>query len=76
MKMTYDRVADAAYIAFVDVTPGEAVEQREFPLDDKEAEIVLDFDRNGFLLGVEVLGAAAILRRELLAQATDITSEN
>jgi uncharacterized protein YuzE len=76
MKTTYDRVADAAYIEFVDVAPGEAVAQQEVPVDDKESTIVLDFDQNGFLLGVEILGASSILREELLAKATDITGDS
>lgn len=74
MEITYDRVADAAYIRLVDIAPGEAVVQEVVPGEDGRSEIMLDFDRNGFLLGVEILGAEAILREELLAEATDITA--
>lgn len=73
LKTTYDRAADAAYIEFVDITPGEATVQQEVSIGNTESTIVLDFDHNGFLLGVEILGASSILRKELLAEATDIT---
>lgn len=73
MKHTYDRVADAAYIEFVDVTPGEAAVQQEVPVGDTDSTIIMDFDQNGFLLGMEILGASAILRDDLLAAAEDIT---
>jgi uncharacterized protein YuzE len=76
VRLTYDREADAAYIALVDIVPGEAVAQEEIALDDRESTIVLDFDRNGFLLGVEILGASHVLREELLTTATDITGEH
>jgi uncharacterized protein YuzE len=41
------------------VRPGEAVTQHEVPIETDEATVVLDFDRHGFLLGVEILGASA-----------------
>jgi uncharacterized protein YuzE len=76
MRTTYDREADAVYIALVDVAPGEATVQREVPTGNEDSMIVLDFDERGFLLGVEVLGASAVLRDEVLANATDVTKNS
>ena len=72
MRTTYDREADAVYIALVDVAPGEATVQHEVPTGNEDSTIVLDFDERGFLLGVEVLGASVVLRAEVLANATQI----
>ncbi|RCG32282.1 DUF2283 domain-containing protein [Sphaerisporangium album] len=70
MKVTYDREVDAAYIELVETGPGEAVEQRVFEIPP-ETEMILDLDRNGFLLGVELLGASKVLRSELLARGEE-----
>lgn len=62
MKIEYDTDADAAYIYIVeDIRDGEAVKTRE--LNDN---IILDFDENGKLLGIEILNASKVLNKELL----------
>ena len=53
MKMTYDPQADAAYIALVE---GAVTESEEVA-----PGIVLDFDAEGRVLGIEVLNASATL---------------
>ena len=66
MHVTYDAQADAAYVCLVPRTePGESSEQELV----EERDIVLDFDRDGRLLGVEVLHASRVLRPETLEDA-------
>ena len=65
MPITYDPSASAAYIYIVDRTDaGEAVDTRV-----TEDGLVLDFDKQGYLLGIEVLAAERVLRPETLAAA-------
>ena len=57
MRMTYDSDADAAYLAIGDeVADGSAVENVVIERPGR-GDIVLDFDADGRLLGVEVIGA-------------------
>lgn len=61
MMITYDRVADAAYI---ELAPGIGVGgvAKTYPCDPIEAGVInLDFDSNGHLVGIEVLGAHRLL---------------
>lgn len=70
MHVSHDKEVDAAYIRIVDVIPdGEAVRQVTMNSGIGEAEFVLDLDRWGRLLGIEVLGASLGLRPETLALA-------
>jgi len=67
MRTTYDRKADAAYIQIAqEIRPGGVV--RTYQCDPAEAGgmINLDFDAEGRLLGVEVLGAANLLPIDVL----------
>ena len=58
MRMTYDSDADAAYLAIGDeVADGSAVENVVIERPGR-GDIVLDFDADGRLLGVEVIGAS------------------
>ena len=66
MRVTLDDEVDAAYIYLVDeIAPGSVA--RTVPLDHSGAMINLDFDSNGRVLGVEILGAAAALPTELIS---------
>jgi uncharacterized protein YuzE len=69
VKFTHDPEADAAYLALSPIKPGEAVTQEVVPVDG--GDVVLDFNRDGFLLGVEILGAEALLKPEVLVKATE-----
>ncbi|MGW5266416.1 DUF2283 domain-containing protein [Microbispora sp. NPDC004025] len=72
MRIDHDRENNVAYIYLVDeIGEGEAVTQIEVEDDELRGEIVLDLDREGRLLGIEVLGASRILRPEVLALAGD-----
>ena len=72
MRMTYDSDADAAYLAIGDeVADGSAVENVVIERPGR-GDIVLDFDADGRLLGVEVIGATGLLRPATLAAAIRI----
>jgi len=72
VRIEHDRENNVAYIYLVDeIGEGEAVTQIEVEDDDLRGEIVLDLDREGRLLGIEVLGASRVLRPEVLALADD-----
>ena len=67
VTVKYDPISDAAYFDVVDhVDDGEAVVQIEVEDPDLKGRIILDLDKNRFLLGVEVLGAKKVLRPETL----------
>jgi uncharacterized protein YuzE len=65
MKFEYDKEVDAAYIYI------------EYPIKNGEAKktielnenIILDFDEKGKLLGVEILDASKVLKKEALLEA-------
>jgi len=71
MRISYDPEVDVAYIRVVDpIEHGAAITQVGVRAQDSaKAEFVLDFDAEGSLLGIEVLGARSGLRPETLAQA-------
>ena len=72
MRTTFDPEADAAYIYLVPVIePGRSVRTLEVP-DVDGGMVVLDFDAEGILLGVEVIGARNLLDPMLLADAERI----
>jgi uncharacterized protein YuzE len=61
MRLTWDTEADAGYFALTEIGPGEAVSQRvvENPVEGI-GDIVLDFDAEGRLLGIEFLDGRAL----------------
>ena len=65
MKIEYDKEADAGYIYLVDeIKNGEAVKTIEL-----EPNIIIDFNKDGKLLGIEVLNASKILNKDLLVKS-------
>lgn len=69
MKITYDEDVKTAYIYLVDhIRPGEAYHTIECGKG-----ILLDFNKNWKLLGIEILNAKDRLAAEVLKQAEDIT---
>ncbi len=74
LRVEYDPRADAAYIYLTDIAPGGVA--RSYACDPSEAGamINLDFDSEGHLLGIEVIGARSHLSGEALAAATLITA--
>ncbi|MFC3960676.1 DUF2283 domain-containing protein [Nocardia jiangsuensis] len=67
MEMTYDPAADAAYISLRQIANGEAVRQQNVDVD--RGDIIIDFDRDGLLVGIEIRGARAALPAEALDSA-------
>jgi uncharacterized protein YuzE len=68
MRVTYDVEANAAYLELDDVAEGSAVENVVIQRPS-QGDIVLDFDADGHLLGIEVIGATELLRTAVLETA-------
>lgn len=65
-RFTVDRAADAAYLPVAPtISDGESVEN--VLIERAQGTIVLDFDTKGRLLGIEVLGATALLTPQTIA---------
>lgn len=65
MKFEYDKDADAAYIYLEDsIEDGEV--KKTIELNDN---IILDFDKNGKLIGIEILDASIILNKKAILEA-------
>jgi uncharacterized protein YuzE len=74
VRMTHDAAANAAYIYLVDeIARGEVTYSRvaDIPMDN--AAITVDFDAEGRVLGIELLGASRALRAETIRAAEDVT---
>jgi uncharacterized protein YuzE len=46
---------------------GDAVRQQHVHCDSSDGQIILDYDRDGRLLGIELLGASSLLRASALS---------
>lgn len=70
MRITYDKEADAAYIYLVPIAEGGVAQT--YPCDPTKVNgtINLDFDAEGRLLGIEVLGASHKLPKAVLQRAS------
>jgi len=67
LRMTYDPVADAAYIYITDpIEAGAVVKGLVLDHDLSNTAVVGDFDAEGHLLGVELRGVARLLRPGVL----------
>ena len=74
MRVTHDAEADAAYVYLVErISAGEVAATRVANVKLPAASINLDFDSDGRLLGIEVLGASKILREGTIQACEDIT---
>ena len=73
MRITYDCSVDAAYLYFSDgVSPGSVRNTHSLLLPETGAQLNVDCDSSGFLVGVEVLGASRVLPGEVLQEAERI----
>jgi len=62
MKMTFDKEADAAYIYVKDeIKKGEV--KKTISLNE---DIIIDFDKDEKLIGVEILNASHVLSKNVL----------
>ncbi len=66
MKLKYDKEADAAYLSLKDIGIGEASQTYCCNPQEVNGMINLDFDKEGRLIGIEVLDASKKLPQELL----------
>ena len=71
MKVRYDRSADAAYIYLTPQKPGSAVRTYACDAEAVNGHIQLDFDKDGHLIGIEVLDASRLLARAVLEAADE-----
>ena len=68
MRFEYDKDVDAAYIYLEDpIADGEVDKTIEL-----NENIILDFDKNGKLLGIEILSASKVLNKKPLLEAKSI----
>ena len=68
VPFAYDPDSDAAYLRILDGEHGRSSQQKSVTVAER-GEIVLDFNLEGHLVGVEVLGARSLLPPELLSHA-------
>ena len=59
MRLTYDREADALYLALRKAKPADS--------KDIAAGVTVDLDANGHIIGLEVLDASKRLGKKVLA---------
>lgn len=70
MRITYDREANATYIAFCDIADGMVAHTVPVPYSKVvQTGIFLDFDAEGRFIGIEILGGKKTLPQELLDEA-------
>ena len=69
IRITYDPVANAAYVYLKSVSKGEAVLTRSCHHDVKETMIMVDFNADGHIVGIDIMGARKLLSPETLEQA-------
>lgn len=69
LRATFDPATDAVYIYLTAIRPGEAIKQHVCDEPDAKGDVILDFDAEGRLLGIEVLHASKALPAELLERA-------
>ncbi|MBS3151072.1 DUF2283 domain-containing protein [Candidatus Woesearchaeota archaeon] len=64
MKLEYDKEADAAYIYIkYPIKEGEAEKTIELNED-----LIVDFDKDGKLIGIEILNASRVIGKEVLKE--------
>lgn len=74
MRMTIDSEANAAYVSLTDsIEPGQVASTHVARIRLDMASITIDFDADGRVLDIEMMGADRILRQETIAAAEDIT---
>ena len=72
MRVTFDRSGNSAYIYLKDIERRESARQHHVDEPHTRGMIVLDFDKKGRLIGIEVLDATRALPQEVLDAAERI----
>jgi uncharacterized protein YuzE len=70
VNIEYDSTVDAAYIYLGPIRPGDAEKTYACDPEEVDGQIHLDFDGDGRLIGIEVLGASHKLPKSLLKTAS------
>ena len=65
MRLSYDKVADAAMIYLGD-EPISPTRQEVADVELQDAAIVFDFDSDERLVAIEIMGASRVLPRQLI----------
>ena len=65
MKFEYDKEVDAAYV-YIEHPIKEGEVKKTIELNEN---IILDFDKKGKLLGMEILNASKIMNKKVLIEA-------
>lgn len=68
MKFEYDQEVDAAYI-YLDRQIKEGEVKKTIALNDN---IIIDFDKNDKLIGLEILSASKVFAKKVLVQAKSL----
>ena len=72
MHVTFDPEANAAYV-YLDRPDQDGRSIENVVVERKgKGDVVLDFDSNGFLMGVGIIGAAELLSQSVRATAEQI----
>jgi uncharacterized protein YuzE len=69
VRVTFDRSANEVYIHLKEIGEGEAVRQHAVDAEHTRGMIIMDFDKKGRLIGIEVLDATRALPNEVLEAA-------
>ena len=71
-RVTYDKQVDAAYIYLREIEGGGVAISHPVEGYESAGEIILDFDREKRLVGIEVLGAKRALPPEVIEPAAQL----
>jgi uncharacterized protein YuzE len=72
MRVTYDAEADASFIYLVEIGTGEVERSMLVDRSMEMGSVFACFNRDGRLVGIEVLGARRYVPQEVLDQAERI----
>ena len=72
MKLEYDKDVDAAYI-YIESPLKDGKIKKTIELNEN---IILDFDENDKLVGVEVLSASKVLSKKVLSEKFSLLNSN
>jgi uncharacterized protein YuzE len=69
MRLTYDPELDVAHLMFDDVAEASLAQRASGATPFGGSYVDLEYDADGYLIGIEVLGAAQTLPPDVLANA-------
>lgn len=72
MSFTFDCEANAVYLDLAPDSDEARLKQVVLEGHPFEAELIVDVDSTGKIIGIEIIGATAVLHQEILSIATHI----